>query len=1609
MALGDFFSGLGDVLTQQFSLGDSKLHSLDVVKDGRTVSYGKLGEFAKKFDQSAERSYTEEGWFKTDPFNPRQKQLQILMQEPDLTILVKKRAFSSLVENYKNDLLSHEEKLFVRATKFLFQNKCRQITAYERLTKLAAVATEIGSVDYHLLPILFASTDLLSPLFSGGSAFDSFKATVDRVRTIANLSQDNIYTTWTTNVLNSFRTDLGEGTGVIEFTTALNVSTTTSVNFGAGSFNITFSDPYNLMIITQNDIEQAIVDATSTVIGSQFVQLGLQQLEEGIQADKELLNKIRRARGANPINFIVNPDTFLGKRIRAIVDNVGKEIVFQGSLLKVTIDSAYLFGGPILEQDGLNNSNLATGFLGKAYNSDNMIDPIRGLVGSPITPNSEVKIFSRIIRSLFNRMQIEINSRKAIKAHNAETNDLRKKLRLHYGSKLVIQPMDVVHIFVRSKTQIDNKILGGLQDSVNAVGFLQTANKALLGLQDFFDAGKDNSVEKSIYVGKNFPNWLWLIMRGTFTSDKSGTQIFAGLVNDSSSNYSNGAYTAVINGKDNAAYFNVGVVNYKPALNVWNGSLYDPITPFNIKFDKANGFQKDKIPDLLQENQDLFKSAFLKYKNGLYVGKKPNVNNFVQDTENIKNNSVRRVFYDPDGMVYKWKEGIGTLVMFGNDYQESQENNVGVPPITSDPFAGQDVMNVLSLLITGEPYNFATFYKAASNFDNFGRDSQTGADPAVSYFKNFQTDLRKRNLMYGNFVPFKQLSMDTETYKNILNSQIRAQGFDDELNTLLAKRADLQDRISASSTLDIGEGASKLQPFVNDLNEKISFKQNQISQELKKTDKPISLIGNDVSFDYNPSLGTGDKNKLHSAYNNNKDLRRRLNYLTRRVSWKVRANEDVNFFIVDDTYDKDYDIQAFEKSFVNPDLFRSDYITVDQQIRRVAELLDLEVFADSQGHIRIRPPQYNKVPSSVFYRMLKLKKELDIQIYPQFLEDLYVNQVENILSKIEVLEDEIRMYGLAFAQGTDTDLERFLSVSSQSFNSSLSTFKFLSSEDTGSISRIALKYYFQTDNQQEANNALSSGLTALKSVHTQAAINNILTTSTRGNLLETAYDQLQDASLNAILSANATITRQDQLNSRLETKTGQKFDLRQLFPNSAKLLGGNKISQGDLFRILQELTSRVSERQKILKIASAAVAQAEEGLSFIKNKDRISNKLIVPGMLNNTNIPSGFDNIIEDESYDDYGPGSGNRYVIKAHQIKSISITEHTPNYTAVEVRGNFADNFIKAPSNLDNSTTGGNALTTVLAVDYDLWRMYGVKVPTSVPAPFLTDPQTQCAPFAVSLLTRARKQINDNSRITIVGNEFMQAGEVIYIDYIDRLFYVESVSHNFSYGREFTTNLNLAYGHMPGEYIPTYLDTVGKVLYKNREITNMVNMKHDNVNNEEHLGVIVGNPATTNFASTPEDQISQGIFKDLNRQALTEILQSAQSAFSVSDANYQPILEIRVYYASKSGFGTVSPNVSKLAMTVQKCLEGSDNSLAEAIKIPQPNQLLNNNKLNIKVYEVDSDNILEYRSPSAQAYNMARATLIKKSTRSPENIQKVDQVIYNFIVDCWIKFSPAQ
>src|SRR5690606_9913590 len=213
--------------------------------------------------------------------------------------------------------------------------------------------------------------------------------------------------------------------------------------------------------------------------------------------------------------------------------------------------------------------------------------------------------------------------------------------------------------------------------------------------------------------------------------------------------------------EDNSGYFTKSQINFKPALDLDFGSLYDPLTPYDVSYDASTGIpltgvQDGEFPPLLNENVDLRNSGVVRSKNGRFRGSKLTQALMKTQNKELFFGASRQVLNDPDGLVYRWKEGVATVTKTEGAYPRDTLNQERSPLLTKSPFACQDVMNVLSLLVTGQIYNYNSFLKAAISNGNAFRDDKNNESNIASYIEGLTNDLAKRNKIWGDFVPFKK-------------------------------------------------------------------------------------------------------------------------------------------------------------------------------------------------------------------------------------------------------------------------------------------------------------------------------------------------------------------------------------------------------------------------------------------------------------------------------------------------------------------------------------------------------------------------------------------------------------------------------------------------------------------------------------------------------------------------------------------------------------------------------------------------------------------------------------------------------------------------------------
>ena len=1503
--------------------------SLDSITQGLNDFLGNVsnGTNIPSFQNSSqfvENQYAEKGFYTISSFNDIEvRKMKTLWQQPTATVIVKKKMFSSLAEYNKSEYLDPDQKLFLLCAKRLFSNKCAQIAYVEQLTKVEAVANSTGGLNDLLLPVVIGALDSIYGFTSDtsalGSALAPLKKTVDLIKRAVFFNNPYPYTTWimenagaSSNLLTQA---FSNETGVMELTNIKSLDTSTSLEFTSGSASIDFADPYGLSTITQEDIELAMSDTCSASglnpINSSFFNFSVQQTLGMINTLSGNLNSVRAARNASTIVFKQYPNA-VGKKIFAFLSSNNQEIFFDASpdlaILNIgtdiTIDSRFV-------QSPTNTANDA------------------------LTPG-ELNLFSAIVRNIQNNINTQNNFQSAQVSRNAAGNYLRNEMYLNFLGKHIIQNNDVVSIFINSRTKYDSVIDNSIQGTFDMLNWSSQMQQTVSSLDNGFNAIFNPSsninlnLERDIYASPSFPSYLWLMFRNYFVESKDGVSVFTGLASIPESSSSPRSYSFRVSVNPQSEYFNQGEISFNPGTSTENGALLDPLTPYKTKYNQIYSNYSNDLP-LLDENIRRLNKGILRHKQGPANGQLANQKNIAIDVKNITPDSETTILsgqsqrtktaYSPDGLVYQWKKGIGTRVQFGTSITQDP-SSAGDINTFKDPFVGQNIFNALSLLITGKPYNYLEYYEASL-------DGSTGK--IAPYLQYLQNQLTRNNTIWGNFRPYKTFNNNEAQTRDLVLSKMSIQKKYNDINNLFTQYTNTQvsSILQQSTNAQDASLAAQLVNMRTNLTNQIQQQTQSIIDSLKNS-KNMILNGNDISV----SNKDPDPNVT-------KMLRRKVNEYTRRLPWKVRANEDVNLFIVEDLFDKDQDILSFVQDIGDKvDYYSSSFMTVTDKIQEVANILELEIFCDTQGHIRLRVPQYNKIPSSVFFKMLQNKQQNGIQIYPQFLEDMIVNKITYFSQAIEVEEDFIRFLCVILGYNTDEDCKNFFTQGAISSKFDSVTFSFLSTEPNIPNNMTSTLYDISSiiKNGVTSADMLSQFSSKIQTVDALAKQKNLFDISQQSTVITRFFT---NPSTSTFTPSDFNNPRLSAIEQHLLSKAGKTINLDDYLNNASNGNSILTISKGvgiNYVKVVSEIAQHIASRQKNIDSLNSALKNIRDayavnggsnslsgGTSSSFNGDTNTQLNILFQKTNNADIPEVFENMIEDENYDDLGPGSGTRYVIEEEHIKNLSVRETAPEFTYISVQG-LIDGFDSLSFDSGNYTLAGNgnSMTIAEAVDYDMWHMYGFKQPASVKKPFFSDAQKHCAPYAAMLLNKARMNVLRGS-VEVVGNEYYQPGDVVYIKSRNLLFYVVEVIHNFEFSGSFSTRLQLSYGHAPGQYIPNPFDVIGKMMYNNQYDDSFVNYREDNSNDEIAVGALF------NIMSN-DDLYSE--YSENNKKVLNQLLQQAALFTNRSNLGDDtqviiPRVELRCYTDSKLT-SPIQSNASSqtFAQSIYNYITGSSISL---------------------------------------------------------------------------------
>lgn len=1297
---------------------------------------------------------------------------KIQTQHTQATVMIKKRMFSTLRANYDARFMDNEERIFLRAIKCLFKRKCEQISFYENLIVLEKIIEDPSfltsdSLLDQMLGGLFTVLDIGFGLDSAETLQGQTVASADfmgdgtgnilsmlmKLRDVNERAKQNKFTTWITNPRSKDISLTGAGVGVIELTLVTSLSTTVALKSGAGRCNLQIEDPYQLTRITEADIDFALKQALAEEDGfPAFFDVRSKQLVEQVKKLDAELNVLRRERRVSEVNFEFPFNS--KKNIIANLVNIN---------LTFTMDSF----------DKLNNLINAFSGNGASVNSSlNNIPEEESFTGPELIRVRQVFTLLEEYKAI---QDMESN---AFQEQNELFKPIRKKMRNEFVGHHIIQQMDSAHVYINSFKRDEAPVSIRNND---AGGFLAKTISSMEEQTGFISA--EFLEQERQVLAPQMPAFLYNAIRNPINFRGTGPQVFSGIVNTISCSYTatNGKYTLSVGVVDNMEHLKLSRVNTQPSLSQPAGVLEDPLTPYDIVTDPTSGLVISR--KLSNTNIKRIENNLLTYDDYPLLGEKvKDENELIYDTARGGSTNLMSYRHIP-GLVYKWKDGILAMT---KDVSMTKTLDGKLPlladikedfglTLSNDPFSNLDAADIISILVTGRPHNYNTFVQDAVESGNLSLDNDLNSS---RYFNYLFDILEQRNSTNGSFIPAKNSGIDPAITAGIIKQQRKLLTSITKINDAQAKMARLEGNLRAMND----DGAQ-----VEGIREALRKEIELLSSDVEKANKTFS----DSLANTKDTAGIrviGDSVQVHFEAEDTQSLNRRLNYQLKRKPEDVRYNQDRNYFVVSDKYDSDTDIQAFSTSLRSgaPNLFEDTLFKTPFSICvATADVIDFEFFADSQGNLNFRPPEYNKTPLSLMLKMIELGRNDGVSIAPDFLLKLVASRVDlvkdNLFATDLKIMENIVLLGTAYSP--DIDIGVNLTAVEQT---------------DGSIVFVENQVLIDVKSSEIVFGAAQQGklafarVSAVESEETRAK--KIIQIRNKIGAIDGTLQYPMDDNNNADV---AIVTEEfKQYNSQTNINAA-----------SNRLRLTNKIAQ------------LVSEHQRLISLyskLSTENAELKESESLLSPQTSLRVPLysamvdINPAQRDTPVFPKFLEGLIENDISNDDGFNSGKRFIIQDSDILSMNFSISTPEFNRIDVNGS---------QNLVGDLRSAHPLMFLAgAVDFDSWRQFGYRSAVSVNKAFFQNAETQCAPYATFLLLRERRKVHSGN-IIVLGNEFYQAGDVVYVNCRQMLYYVDSVNHTFDYtsGR-FNTNLTLSFGRALGEYIPTPLDIIGKTLISNQK-----------------------------------------------------------------------------------------------------------------------------------------------------------------------------------------------
>jgi hypothetical protein len=1454
------------------------------ITDGVLGFFESLAQHADQFQPS----FTEDGFYESPAIvapgvRPTSEKIpsqrRHITQRPKATVFIKKKQFGSLASNNELRMLDEDEKLYLRCVKALFRRKCEEMAFHESLVNISSIYETSGflltddlldsSLDYviNVVGSLSGASDIISSIGSSSflgsqmgfeDRFLSFMQGLYRAKQRSQRSRASAFTRWVDDPAEPDYAGLGPGTGTIELNMVSSLSSSCGLNDGSSSLEI--EDPYQLMLITAADIENALYIATSRSyqISRFYDATASFRLAIAQNADRRL-NFLRQKRGEKEISF-------------EFVENDTGEM--QPTATLGYVDAAklkyYQWVGGILSAD---DKEEATGV---------------GL-------NAEDIVLVNQIVSNLRQYRDATTIPPAQPGLNASESDLRRlsklrdKMRRDFLGQHVIQPMDQITLFANSNTY-DVTPVGGIVDVLSGASarLTDTLDPQLIEQERADILGSNSGTDPLSFANDLGLAALYNSIRKKNIFRDDGACIFSGLAEQISDRYdsSGGTFKVSVSCQSNLQYLQVSRYTFKPDLNNTLGAVNDPLTPFNLDaaVDPASGLiiaDKFELSDKNKERLD-----FLRIASGPLVSKKLRG---IDDILSDKRNGLAIISHTP-GLAYKWKEGIISVAL---DAPGGGGNPGGISSLRQ-PFAKLDAANIASILITGQPYDYATFLEGVSKVSGTSSNPTNLARDFFNYLFEYTDRVKK---YYGNFIPAKDRTLDKDSVMAYYQAKNALTALNTRANRLITKLNEL------SRQQKVGQGTSTDQQKLQDEIIRISSEISELQTKALPSGVQLSLEGN------NAFLSVDAIDRVQAD--------REILYKTKRKPEDVRFNKDKNYFIVSSDYDTEFIIQAFAASLGNFSMYDAEYSSPLETIRAAVSALQLEFFADPDGNLVLRPPRYNRTPLSLMLDMIRRMPPGQGSMLPAFVRNVLAsrtNSLKDAIFKNELnIAKDLYSIGLSESEVSGNEGSVFPFITRSSGNASGAVSSPFQLNETAVISE--MERVFSPGTGGSITSSFVFGPASRVKTIDRVVAN-------KENENADVQQRLTDVIIAIRSLAGESVS--DVLVSKAETEAKAalaklKLDnIRGLVAAKLTSISGHLNDRRTLLRSLYDTIKRESAGAVSPLEQVGASALAAMGTDF-------QSAIGIFGSMSGASLPPVLENLVENDLTNTDGPGSAKRFIINDAVVISGSFSHRPPEYNQVSVTG--ALDFISPEA---SGTIGELPALTAVATDFDSWRQYGFRDNSPIRRPDMTSAETQCAPYASLMLATQRKKIH-SGRITVIGNEYYRPGDNVYLSYRNMIYYVTNVSHNLSLNDgSFTTELDLAYGRPPGEIIPTPLDIIGAAPSGASFLTKKYRMANsqDRASTQTAKGPTILNLGTFHISpalrqrvgTTRPTELMSTIVK-ANGSELDNVVLKARARVlaSPTQAGKSAKIEVRGYYISaegdvqKSAVDTCSGMISRL------------------------------------------------------------------------------------------------